>query len=470
MEVKFLGQAYQSRAPTLSSQTAINIYPESTEGNSDEVGAFYGTPGLIAKYTGIGEVRGLRKVGDYLFAVIGSTVYRFDSAYTATNLGTLPNGSGRVSITDNGSQVAIAHGAGWHWVAVTGTAIAAVPGSPSGSILTEQDNYVIFTNSNDGQFGITALGDLSTIDPLDIATAEGLPDDLASCISDHREVWLFGTNSTEIWDDTGAALFPYERAPGGFVEQGCAAKFSPAKIDNSIFWLTRDSRGQGMVVRNNAYTPVRISTHAIEYAINSYSDISDAIGYCYQEEGHSFYVLTFPTGDATWVYDCATKGWHQRAWLDDTTGNLHRHRANCYANFNGAHLVGDWQNGIIYQASLATYTDNGTEIYRERAFDIPETENHRARIDWFQLMATIGDGATPTDGSQIKLWLQVSRDAGRTFGYQRIINTGAIGQTRARALWRRLGTGRNFVLRVATTMANRIHWVSASMEGEEYLR
>jgi hypothetical protein len=461
VNVPFLGQAYQSRSPVVSSQTAINIFPELTEQNSGTIGAFIGTPGLTTKYTGSGEVRGLHEAGGFLFGVIGNTVYRWDTTFSATNLGILPNSTGRVSIIHNETQIAIAHSSGWHWVLFSGTAIAAVAGSPTNSILTYQDQYGLYTDTA-GLFGITSLADLSVLDPLDVADAESQPDDLNSIASNHNEIWLLGNESTEIWDDTGAALFPFEKIAGGVIEQGCAAKFSPAKLDNSVFWLGRDRAGKGIVYRSNGYVPTRISTHPIEFAINSYSDISDAIGWAYQEEGHSFYVLTFPTGDATWVYDVATQGWHQRGWLD-SNGLLHRHRGNCYATFNGNHIIGDWQNGKVYQMSLDTYTDAGAVIYRERAFDIPDSEQSRVRIDEFEVYAAIGDGATPTNGAMVNLWLQVSRDAGRIFGYQRVIATGSVGQTKARARWRRLGYGRDLVLRVATTMSNRVQWVSARM-------
>jgi hypothetical protein len=497
MKTKFLGQAYKSRSPNLAAQTAINIFPESTEGNASEVGGFYGTPGLRSQYVGNGQVRGTRYVQSYLFAVIGSQVLRFNSAYVATLLGTLPNITGSVSIIDNGSQVAFAHSSGWHWCAVEGTAIAPVAGSPSNSILTTQDQYVAYTDGG-GQFGLTALADLSNLNPLDIATAEGLPDDLVSIISDHRELWLFGEETTEIWSNTGAAFFPFERSPGGFIEQGCAAKFSPAKLDNSVFWLGRDRNGKAIIYRANAYIPNRISTHAIEYAINQYSDISDAIGFAYQEEGHTFYWLTFPSGDASWVYDVATGAWHQRAWLNSQDGTLHRHRANCYSTFNGEHVVGDWENGALYTMSLDSGTDDGEEIYRERAWEIPSEEGERTRIDLLELIARTGDGATSADvigagddmstpgffsagvwastlwnglsteplPSEPMMWLQVSRDFGSTWGQQRIVGLGQIGQNLARVRWRRLGSGRNLVVRVCTTMNTPVEWIAANVQGE----
>lgn len=494
MKTKFLGQAYKSRSPILASQSCINLYAEGSEGNSDEVGAFLGTPGLVAKFQGVvAEVRGLHNATDgNLYAVIGNTVYRIAPGFDAQNLGTIPNSAGPVSITDNGLQVAFAHQSGWHYASFLDISIKPVTNSPSGgSILATQDSYVIFTENLGGEFGITALADLSTIDPLDVATAEGIPDPLISVLSDHREVWLFSTESIEIWTDTGAAFFPFERSPGGFIEMGCAAKRSPTKIDNSVFWLGRDANGHGVVFRANAYIPTRISTHAIEFAINQYADISDAIGISYQEEGHSFYWLIFPSGDSSWVYDVATGGWHQRLWLDDFTGLLHRPRANCFAFFNDMHLVGDWQNGKIYQLSLDIGTDDGVEIYRERAFDLPDSELHRIRLDKIELDALTGDGAfvpggtwgwdstsvtfaSTTDtfdgalqvaGAPI-VSLEISRDNGRSFGFKRMMGLGKIGQRNARARWRRGGLGRNFVLKLSTSMSSRVNWVGCNVEAE----
>lgn len=517
MKTRFLGQAYQSRSPILSSQTAINVYPEGTEGNADEVGCFIGTPGLIkVAQPAVAAVRGVHEAGGALYAVVGSGVYRLSSAFDWTLLGRITSNAGSVSMADNGTQLLIAHPNGMHWVnlGLSGRLIAPVVNGRAGAIVTAMDDYVIFTTNSGGEFGITALDDLSSIDPLDVATAEGAPDDLVSVLADHREVWLFGTETIEIWSDTGAAFFPFERSPGGFIEQGCAAMYSPAQLDNSVFWLGRDGRGQGVVYRANAYIPTRISTHAIEYAINQYPRIVDAIGFAYQEEGHTFYWLTFPSAPnprggtgVSWVYDVAAGGWHQRAWLDHTTGDLHRHRANCHAYFAGHHIVGDFENGKIYALSLDAYSDDGDEIYRERAWDLPDSEHARIRVDLLELLAVQGDGASgsttvttlspgtwdwsstamtwdstvyfcdgtapaavnvqsTSDFSGAKVWLEISRDAGRRFGFKRVIHLGALGQTQARARWRRCATGRDLVARVCTTMSNRVQWMGCNIHAE----
>ena len=152
------------------------------------------------------------------------------------------------------------------------------------------DGYFVFNQPDSQIIWVTSLLDGTSIDPLEFASAEGSPDGLVSLIVDHREVWLFGTNSVEVWYDAGLTDFPLTRIQGAYNEIGCAAAYSVAKLDNGLFWLGSDARGRGIVYRANGYTGQRISTHAVEFAIQSYNDISDAIAYTYQQEGHAFAV------------------------------------------------------------------------------------------------------------------------------------------------------------------------------------
>ena len=67
--------------------------------------------------------------------------------------------------------------------------------------------------------------------------------------------------------------FPFERVQGGFIEYGCVAPASLAKIKGVVFWLGRDAFGQGVVYLAQGMTPQRISTHAIEQAIAGYASM-----------------------------------------------------------------------------------------------------------------------------------------------------------------------------------------------------
>jgi hypothetical protein len=333
-------------------------------------------------------------------------------------------------------------------------------------------------------------------DALNFASAEGNPDNIVSMIVDHREIWLFGTNSVEVWYDAGLAGFPYQRIQGAFNEIGCAATYSVAKLDNGLFWLGADARGQGIVYRSNGYTGQRISTHAIEYAIAQYGDISDAIGYTYQQEGHSFYVLIFPTANTTWVYDAATQAWHERAgWVN---GEFTRHRSNCQMAFNNEIVVGDFENGNIYAFDLDVYADNG-EIQKWlrtwRALPTGQNNLKRTAHHSLQLDAQTGHYMAPVGGSDLliteggdniiteagvylaatitevinpepQFMLRWSDDGGHTWSNEHWSPIGKIGAYGQRTFWRRLGMTlklRDRVYELSGTDPNKIAIMGAEL-------
>jgi hypothetical protein len=470
LKTPFLGQAYALRSLPLSAQSLINLYSEYNESKEGEQGAFYGTPGLQVKaLLPGGQGRALQVSGDgsFLYAVSGAAVYKLDTGFSKTLVGTLPSSVGRVSACANATQVVFAHDLGWHYT--TGTGLTSIPAGPKNSIVTYMDGYGVFTESVDGEFGLTSIDDFSTISALDIATAEALPDNLVSVYADQREVWLFGDLSTEIWADTGAESFPFERIPGGVLSVGCAAPFSVAYTDGSVFWLAKDRTGKAMVLRTVGYQTSRVSTHAIEHAIDGYAVIDDAYAFGYVQEGHIFYVLTFPTADITWVYDCSTKQWGRRGWRD-SNGVLHRHRVGAYAFFNGYHCILDHDNGTLYTMDLDFTTDAGSVIYRERAWPLmPPEDMRRMRCDMLEIVAEQGVGNITGADTNPAVALQMSYDGGVSFGNERYQYGGAMGNRIARMRWRRNGLGRRPVAKVSTTSTCKVVWMAANVDGEVML-
>jgi hypothetical protein len=94
------------------------------------------------------------------------------------------------------------------------------PDFPGAVTVGYLDGYFVFNEPNSQRIWITSLQDGTSIDPLDFASAEGSPDGLVSILVDHREAWLFGTNSVEVWYDSGAADFPLSPVQGAFNEVG----------------------------------------------------------------------------------------------------------------------------------------------------------------------------------------------------------------------------------------------------------
>jgi hypothetical protein len=262
-------------------------------------------------------------------------------------------------------------------------------------------------------------------------------------------LWLFGQNSTEIWTNTGNLDFPFARAGNTFIEQGCAAAGTVAKADNTVFWLGADQRGSGVVWRANGYTPQRISNHAMEREIEGYSTIADAYAFTYEQEGHIFYVLTFPTASKTWVYDAAVQAWHERAWRNPSTGALIRWRATCHAYNGGLHLVGDFETGNVYSLDLNTYTDNGDPILRLRS--TVTTENMQNRVFYQQLQVDLETGVGLATGQGVAplLMMRYSNDGGHVWSNEKVATIGKVGEYSARAQYQRLGAGRNRVWEIS---------------------
>lgn len=456
MRSNFLGGAYSLRSLPLAAQTCVNLYLEPNESGSGEPGAFYGTPGLrtILPFDTVGA-RGGHVAGGYAWMAVGERLYRIDTNLVASGIGFLSTPSGAVGMADNGTTLVVADYSGWYAIDLTTNAMTAVPGSPTMSDVSFIDNYLVGAKS-DGTYCWANLNS-TTVDALNFASAEGNPDKIVRTIADHRELWLFGTQSIEVAVVTSDPDLPFTRT--SFIEQGILAPKSAAKEDNSVFWLGRNESGQGVVYVAEGYIPRRISTFAIEQAIGSYANPELATAYTYQQDGHHFYVLNF--AEATWVYDINTQLWHQRAYRDPTTGQLERHRGESHVFYRGLHLVADHSLGLLYSMEVDYYLDGTAEIYRERAWHQMDAENRWITFNRGELIADMGvglSGVQPSDWADPQVWLSWSNDGGRTWSSEHNSSMGKLGEYTHRAIWRRMGKGRTRYFKLRTTAAVRVVW------------
>ena len=476
MKSPILGGSYVARSINAADNRMVNLFPEAVpEGSGGkEAGFLLRCPGLrLLATVGTGPIRGLWVTNGIAYIVSGSQFYSMTTSYVATLRGTV-SGTGPVSMADNGTQIFIACNP-LSYIYNTSTLVFAqitdvdFPGAGSVGYL---DGYFVFNEPNTQKFWVTALLDGTSVDPLDFASAEGYPDDVVALIVDHREIFLFGNTSVEVWYDAGTPDFPLARIQGAFMEVGCEAAYSVAKLDNSVFWLGSDARGRGIVYRANGYTPARLSTNAVEYAIQSYGNITDAIGYTYQQDGHPFYVLIFPSAEATWVYDVSTQLWHERAGFEN--GLFVRHRSNCQMSFNDEVVVGDYEDGRIYAFDLDVYVDDTQTQKWLRSWralatgqnNLKRTAHHSLQLDaetgvglsvtpdydaenlitesGNYLMTESGDYLTTTSyfgapGYNPQVMLRWSDDAGHTWSNEHWNSMGKIGSYGTRTIWRRLG-------------------------------
>jgi len=444
MKTPILGSTYVARSVNAADARMVNLYPEVTE-QGKEAAYLQRCPGLLNLATiGNGPIRGLWSFSSdntVAFVVSGNSLYKINTSYTATLLGTIA-GTGPVSMSDNGTQLFVAAN-GPSYIYNNQTNVFAPitdPDFPGAVTVGYLDGYFVFNEPNSQKIWVTSLLDGTSVDPLDFASAEGSPDGVVGLIVDHRQVWVYGTNSVEVWYDTGASDFPLQRIDGAFNEIGCISAYTIAKMDNSLFWLGADARGQGIVYRANGYTGQRISTHAVEWHIQQYGNLTDALAYTYQQDGHTFYVLIFPSANTTWVFDAATGAWHERAgWVN---GSFTRHRSNCQMAFNNQVIVGDYENGNIYAFDLDTYTDNGgIQKWLRTWRALPPGQNNLKRTAHHAMQIDLesGVGLNSGQGSNPEIMLRWSDDGGHTWSNEHTSQVGKIGEFYRRVWFRRLG-------------------------------
>ena len=463
MRIPLLGGAYQGRSVIAGAQRCVNLYPERNpeESQLPVPITHYPTPGLrlLATAPTPSAMRGLHlATNGTLFGVVGNAVYRISSDYVFSRIGSLASTTMPVSMSDNGLAMVIVDGSmnGYAYNMASGSfgLISGAAFYGADKVLCS-DTYFIFNRPGTNQFYLsksnasyTMLTAGTAFDPLDIAAKTALPDRIQSIATVNGEIWLVGERSTEIWYNTGAADFAYGRLPGGALMHGANAKYSIAVQDRSAFWLSQDAEGFNVIVKTDGTDVKRISTHAIEAEIQAYDVTSDAIGYCYQQQGHAFYVLTFPTQNVSWAYELATGQWHQPAYCD-INGGLNRHRANCCVAAYGKNVVGDWQNGRLFALDPNVYTDDGQPIIRTRSFPHLIQDADRVTYDQFTIDMQVGTIPGEISSKDAMVSLRWSDTRGASWGNPVMQSLGSTGEYYTNVSWSRLGQARDRVFEIS---------------------
>lgn len=468
--------AYTARSLIANCQRCVNLIPEiNPQDTGPPVVVTHNlTPGLTPLIQpSTGTVRGMwRASNGALIVVIGANVYFVDLVinFGWTLMGTIAQGTTPVSMADNGAVGVIVDGTakGYYWVVGNTVLFPIVDAAFYGAnFVCYLDGYFIFNRPATNQFYVSPVfwNGTDALDPLYIASKIGGPDQIIAVASIHRELWLIGQITSEVWFNSGAADFPFERLPGVFVDHGMIRGWSIAQADESLLWLGRDRQGQLIVFQSDQYNAVRVSNHALEFEMQQYEPFVDAIGFCYQQEGHTFYVLVFPTADKTWVYDLATKLWHERTWTDGD-GVEHRHRANCALNVYNRIICGDWQSGDLYKWDLGAYTDNGVPIVRRRGFPHLTKDSRRVSYDALTLDMQVGDIHNLGDGEEPTVMLRWSDTRGASWGNPVTLPVGSTGDYYRSLQVQRLGMARDRVFEVFWSFPYKTAlqgpWVTAS--------
>jgi len=429
MQIPWGRKSDQARSAEASTERLVNYFLDIRQEDSKSRFVLYGTPGLdLFSAIGSGRIRGTLKMNGNIFVVSGPTLYRVDIDGVATSMGAI-SGTADVSMARVSDSIAIVSPDTGDGYVATASALAQITDADwvAAIDVTSLDGYAIYTRKDSGQFFISALLDPGNINALDFATAEGAPDDMVAGRVDHRDLLLFGEETTEVWFNSGNADFPFERRPGVVIERGCHHAGSIAKDDNSTFWLGDDL----IVYRLTQFTPVRISHEDVETDIAA-NPGAQFESWTYTYRSHKFYVLSF--AGHTWVYDMLNGLWHERQSFGKG-----RWRTNHGLRAFNKDIVGDFETGNLYSLNMDTYTENGETI--QRIVRTPPLSVYPNKLAMSNLIIDFegGVGLTTGQGNDPQVMLRWSDDAGRTWSNELWRDIGKIGKYNTRAKWSRLG-------------------------------
>ena len=465
MRVELISSAYDGRSIIASGQECVNLYAEINAADPQAPArvTYYPTPGTEVYTNPVTEdnSRGCYRTSvGTAFYVVGSAVYFLNSSGLLVSLGNIADRQSQISFSDNGIVCVLVDGANGYVIdlATNSLGIITDPNFYGADYVALLDTFFIFNNPGTNQFYISVsnasyvlLTTTGAFDPLDIAAKSGFNDPIVGLASVHRELWLIGELTTEVWIGTGAADFYFQQQQGAYINHGCAAQYSLSTIDVLVFFIMQDMQGNGIVVQGQGYDVTEISTPRIVSEFKSYETLTDAIGFCFQLADHAFYCLVFPTASKGWMYDLKTKQWNEWNWNDEN-GNFLRPRLNCAMFVNGVNLGGDWENGSLLKLDINLYQDVGDPIVRVRTF--PHGTSNNNKLFYNQFAADIEPG-TIEDDSTPEISLSWSDNKGKSYGNPVTQSMGKLGEYLTSPSWSRLGMARDRVFKLSWSTNNK---------------
>jgi len=473
----FLGPTYPARSNNIAADRCVNFFPEvgpsDSQGQQSDAGviALIGTPGSkLAFSVAASVIRGMHVFNNLLYFVAGDKLYSVDSnGLVSAALGTLATSTGRVTIIDNGIAASGAGGNQLYIVDGTGTGyiydvLTTTFSTTTGGVkATYLDGYFITNVPGSMVAKASDAFDGTTFESLSYQAVLGSSDNLQCVTNLNNQLWMIKEFNSQIWANNGTSPnlgFPFSLIPGTTIDYGTPAPDSVVRGDQALFMVANARQGDigkfAGIVMIQGNSPQIVSPPAINYQISQYPDITDAFGFYRVHEGHSFYVVTFPSANdglgATFVYDRSTGLFHEWAsYLDPF--QIGRHKSNCYSYFAGKEYFGDSSTGNIYELSSNYFDEGGEPIVSMRISQHQADRRDKTNIFITRLHVDMETGVGDSNvllqtGIDPQAMLSWSNDAGHTYGNDYLASIGKVGNYKLRLIWRRLGYARDRVFKL----------------------
>ena len=469
MKIPILASSVEGISYNLSSQEAINYYFEKAPQGELYQGAMLPLHGASSFTTSATVAAGRKALFDpdsnLLYAVIGNKLYEYQSDTTETSRGTLNTSSGRVQMALNpfSGEILIVDGTNGYIYDIGTTTLSVISDTDYPDTATTCDyidgRFLVNDPNNPGRFWWSDANDGTSWDSASYSTAQSVKGALSQILVDRRTVYLLGESKGELWYNSGSSSV-FERFE--WLDSGIVGD-TLRRFDNSAVWVQRTQEGELEVVRaGDGYQPQIISTEQLSRQFHLLNTVEDAFAYTYHIDGHNFYVLTFPTGNATWAYDASSRQWNQRSGPFSSNEPI-REQVNdvVFCDSWGGHIALDSQaSGKLLALQESVYTWDSTAMERRLTGPGIEADNKpKLRFASVQIDIEAGTAQAGDTGDDRVIYLSYSKDGGQTFtsGVTMDIGTGGAGASyHTRLIKRKLGWGRNWIFSLYTASTRKI--------------
>ena len=380
--------------------------------------------GAVEVAQGPGTDRGGIDWNGFCYRVMGTKLVRIETDDSVTTLGDVDSG-GPVSMDYSFDRLAIASGEKLFYY--DGTTLSQVTDIDLGRVydLVWVDGYFMTT---DGTYiVVTEIDDPTSVKPLKYGSAETDPDVITGLIKLRGEVYVMGRNTIQVFGNVGGNGFPFQDRRGAGISIGCVGPQAKTLFaDTFAFVGSRRNDPLGVYVAGQG-AGAKISTGEVDDALAAVTDVmSIAVE---ARNGRDEQRLYIHLPDETWVYLATASGrLGTPVWYRASSGT------GAYRLRNAVLASGRWYCGDCASSAIGELTMEDSRHFGVATpwqFDAGLIYNGAKggivhKLELVGLSGRAGEGAA---------FLSTSTD-GLTWGPEKSVSTGEVGQRSKRIVWR----------------------------------
>ena len=405
---------------------------------------------------------------NHLIAVIDNGVFSISSDYAISRVGDLDTSTGDIFISENNaSQICITENTNKVYVYdySSETFNSYNVGFRAG-YTSFLDGYIISPELDTHQWRLSSLNDATSFpfDAQHVGELESKPDIVVATAVLERQLFVFGSNVTEVWLDvpTSSLLFPFQRQNSISIDYGCISPNSIASGFHMLVWLGANEASAPTILVSTGGRPQKIDTDGISFELENLKNPQDVYGFLFKKNGHIIYQITFPSDNVSYAYDFTEGG-----FVNVTDHNLDAHIARKIAYFNDTYVFITNKDGGLYEFNDTIYTANETlsdgnkkTIPRIRICSPTRfTGSKPFRVN--RLSLTIDQGYSDDD---LDVHLSLSKDGGYSFGNVVSKTINKTGKRLNMMDYRRLGRANDLTAQFKFWGKDRFTVIGADME------